>query len=909
MQTLPEFRATNPDGSDPGVEFTSWTLTQYLDKYHVFEGTVPDYVPLLAGGWLDIYFGGEVIFRGYLESIEGSDDGQIRCTYYDIRKSFEDIYAQLIEYPAGYTVNEILSSDPPTQGKKPGLLWLLNSAVPQGAFEHYSGEIYVLRGAGTNSRCGTADVYQESTKLVLGSGRDTLQRGQYWRDQNDLYVRCTDGRDPKYWLMSIAYYRDTRIRLGVIQNGSTTFSVPYRVKKAPYRDAIEPLLNAMGLEMYLEHRAPAGENSLGLSYLHASETVGRGSPSEPIAYYGQESLSGGAILVTERTTGQEEYAAVIGEGPGRGYTQVTAARANFCYRGQWRETIYSTSLLGELLERSLERIWRDQSDSRCWEVEDLDDLSRRPGDYVEIRPPRSGTLVKRIKKIVHRSNGTMTLEINQRRLDPEDLMRVRAQLIDDMMSYVQNQVTTWSTSFGPSNVDDSDPGTQIWSGAAKFEINVPVSTIDRSFPYRFMLSFTIGPYEETTESSHTPAHSHSGRAGTHSGYGGTQTSWASQHQHTTPATTVGITGFVQTVVKSIALWEAGGHTHNLTIHPAGGHKHDVSVFGNHVHSVSCTEQEFTVVIGQAGAHTHYVSNAGTHSHEIYGNNHTHGLTIDDAGGHSHSENTDGSHSHSISDDFWIDYTGAAAGHEHQYYYYVLIGLGNAGGHAHTISSEGSHNHQSYVGTIYHSHTEENTGLHMHILESAGDHEHSGTLRTVASHCHTVTEAGGHLHSLDNMGDHTHTYDLPVAGGHTHPGSVSTISVADAAHDHAIPELTVSYGGGEPHTTQHESANEREIFTEPISEAIMTSFKKLLDTGNSTHLLDVSVKINGIHVPGSPFPGLYIGDSEEVDVSSLVQDGKNIIEISIKEHYDPAIPVRCSVRGSLSAVYYIYPFAQ
>lgn len=100
-----------------------------------------------------------------------------------------------------------------------------------------------------------------------------------------------------------------------------------------------------------------------------------------------------------------------------------------------------------------------------------------------------------------------------------------------------------------------------------------------------------------------------------------------------------------------------------------------------------------------------------------------------------------------------------------------------------------------------------------------------------------------------------------------------------------------------------------MFTEPISETIMTSFKKLLDTGNSTHLLDVSVKINGTHVPGSPFPGLYIGDSEEVDVSHLVQDGKNIIEIGIKEHYDPSIPVRCSVRGSLNAVYYIYPFAQ
>jgi len=778
------FRTTNPDGSNPGAVFTSWELTQYLDKYHVFDGVAPEDVPLLAGGWLDISISGEIIFRGYLDSVENEGEGLIRCTYYDIRKSLEDIYAQLIEYPAGYTVSEILSSDPPVSGKKPGLLWLLNSAVPQGAFELYSGEIYVLRGAGTNSRCGTADVYQESTKLTLGSGKDSLQRGQFWRDENDLYLRCTDGRDPKYWLMSIAHYRDTRIRLGTIQNGNTTFSVPYRVKKAPFRDAIEPLLNALGLEIYLDHRAPESGGALGISYLHAFETVGRGSQTEPVAYFGRETLSGGAILVTERTTGQEAFSALIGAGPGRGYTQVAASKANFRYRGQWRETLYTTSLLGELLERSLERIWRDQSDSRCWEVEDVDDLCIRPGDWVEILPPYSQPLVKRVKKVVHKSTGVMTMEINQRRLDPEDLMRARAQLIDDMMSYVQNQVTSWSTSFGPANVDDSDPGQQIWSGAAKFEINVPVSTIDRSFPYKFMLSFTIGPYEETTESSQTQAHGHTGRTGSHSGYGGKSTSWAPQHPHRTFQTTCGITGFVVDVVQGIAVWEAGNHTHDLTIHSAGGHYH---------------------YEGSAGAHGHSTS--------IY----------------------------------WTSAsTSVVSGHSHAYYQPAGVAVGSS---------------------------------------------------------------GSHTHSINSVGPHTHAIDFGAAGAHTHPGSASTASVAHAAHDHLIPGVDTTYSGGDPHTTPTEIAKERAVFTEPISENDMTSFKKLLDTGNSTHLLDVSVKINGTHVPGSPFPGLYIGDSEEIDVSHLVQDGKNVIEIGIKEHYNPAIPVRCSVRGSLSAVYYIYPFAQ
>ncbi len=738
----PTFEALNPDGSDPGAEFTNWTLTQYLDKYWQLEAEAADDVPLLEQGWIDVSENGNIVFRGYLDEIDPSEGGTIRLTYYDLRRSLEEVFAQIMEYPAGTTVNQMLSSDAPAPGVKPGLLWLLNSCVAQGDFIQYSGEIYMLEGAGSsNARCGSGAVYQESTALTLGTGPDSLSRGQYYKTATDLYVRCTDGRDPKYWVMSIANFKDSRIRRGTIELGSYTFTVPYRIKKTNFRDLIDPLLTALGLEMRLEHRAPVADAAMGYSYLHAESIVGKGSSSEPLAFYAESSHPGGALLVKERTTGGSACNSLIGAGPGSGYSQEVAAKSNYASMGHWKERIYSTSLLGEMLTSSLEKIWGDQSDSRCWEVKDEDDLTRIPGDWVEVTPERSQPLVKRVKKAVHRSDGTMTLEINQRRLEPEDEMRARSQVVSDLMSYISNQVTSWSASFGPENVDDNTSAYAEWGGEARFTVNLPAGSIDEEFPYEFYLSFTITPYEETTESDDTKSHGHGGSAGSHSGYG-------------------------------------GGSTSNN-----GGDPHAV--------------QQFTSQSGSAAL----------------------------------------------------------------------------------LCASGSHTHSIAVN--------------------------SGHSATFSNTSYPVTDSGGDTH-----GDYACS-GVWVSGSHSascgYPTGTATAS--DDSHVHPIPQHNTNSAVPHPHTEDTYSAKNRAIFTEPLTATQKTSFKTKLDTGNSPHLLDVSVKLNGVHIPGSPFPSLYIGDSENVGVSSLVNNGDNVIEFGIKDHTNPAVPVRCAVRGSLNAQYYIYPFAQ
>jgi hypothetical protein len=80
-----------------------------------------------------------------------------------------------------------------------------------------------------------------------------------------------------------------------------------------------------------------------------------------------------------------------------------------------------------------------------------------------------------------------------------------------------------------------------------------------------------------------------------------------------------------------------------------------------------------------------------------------------------------------------------------------------------------------------------------------------------------------------------------------------------------------------------------------------------DSGNSVHYLDVYVYLNNTQISGSPYPNLYIGNEiPDVDVTNQVIVGDNFIEIKIKEHYNSSIPVRCAIRGSLNASYYLNP---
>ena len=750
-----QFLSINPDLSNAGAEFYSWQISQYLDKAGQLDGKCAGDIPIERGGWLDVIDNGKIIHRGYIDSILPEDPptdnspGSLSIISKDLWALLEQVNAQFYEYPAGTTILDMLSSDAPTPGKVLGLLWQLNSNLPQGeAVYTGSNEIYKYSGFGSLSRCGTAAIYVDTATLVLGSSATTLTRGQYFRDSQDLWIRTPDGRDPKFWCVSITNYRDTRLRRGTITNGTHTYAVPYRIAKGNFRDVIEKIILSLNCEKELDHRVGTSY-SLGLTYLNIKPIVGRGSITVPVTQF----LADDTNQFTEDTTGGDIFNCLLGAGPGSGYTQVVAAKSNMNTRGAWREKLYTSSVLGEILTASLAKIWTDTSDPRCWTSKGACDLSLSPGDYVSITPRGSQNLIKRVKQIIHRSDGTMDVQINQRILTAEDYMRARATLLSEFNSFISTQKTSWSSSFGPTNIDDSDNVNREFSGSAKFTINIPTGTIDTEFATKFYLRMDIAAYESSLESSATPAHDNGGVTGSHSGYGGTGTSSAGGHYHYISSTTTAVTGGSGLYV----------------------------VDANHTHT-------------------------GT---AVYVDNHIHHL--------------------------------------------------------------GAHNNNSVTGT-------------------GGTPTHWHSYNYVSQDTTDPQAAGGHSHSVAT-GYGTGSLYLASLNNHTHGVSGQTSDVI-ASH---------------PHTTSHEAAKSRAVFTEPQAADILQEFKTMKETGNSIHYLDVYVTMNDNAISGSPFPNLYVGDSiSDVDVSSLVIVGDNDLEVKIKEHTSSSIPVRCAIRGSINATYYLPP---
>jgi hypothetical protein len=643
--STPTFYGVNPDMSVNGADFFEWSFVAYLDKAGSFDGKCAGDIPIEKEGWLDVLNAGKIVFRGFIDKVTqdeaptATDPGTQSITAKDLWASLDEVFVQFQEYPALTVLNDALSSDAPTTGKVIGLLWQLNSALPQGEAS-YTGanEIYLYAGYGTLSRCGSSAVYVDTTALVLGSSATALARGQYWRDGQDLYVRCPDGRDPRFWICSVANYRDSRIRRGTISLGASSFTVPYRIAaKGNFRSEIEKIILGKGLELELDHRAGTS-TVLGLSYLNGKAIVGRGSLTSPVSEFKSDQV----VQFNEDTTGTAVNA-IIGSGPGSGYSQVCVAKSNMMSRGHWRERTYSSSVLGELLAASLAKIWSDTSDARCWVAQDEDDLSLAPGDFVGVTPPKSQNLVKRAKKITHKSDHSMTVEINQRVLEPEDYMKAKASLLSDFNTFIGTQKTSWSSSFGPTNIDDSTSVNAEFSGSAKFTINIPASTIDTEFATKFFLRMDIAAFEADLTTSETPAHNNGGTAGGHTGYGGTATSPKTQSAHQVLQQTGNPN------IGTYATVSLQAHTHLVPGKTTTGHSHGVSVSGGWYYTQSGGSPSHThsawgpTGAGSIGSSTDSFNaefcNVDTYQkYDVSGKDHSHSLPVhytEDAGTQTH----------------------------------------------------------------------------------------------------------------------------------------------------------------------------------------------------------------------------------------------------------------------------------
>lgn len=188
--------------------------------------------------------------------------------------------------------------------------------------------------------------------------------------------------------------------------------------------------------------------------------------------------------------------------------------------------------------------------------------------------------------------------------------------------------------------------------------------------------------------------------------------------------------------------------------------------------------------------------------------------------------------------------------------------------------------------------------------SAGSHGHSVS-NTANSRSTGSGGSPAHIHYYTDYSAYSSSY----SGDHGHSGAYYPVS--SQFHQHTIPSHYTNDAASQDHAWgtgggSGGNANPRAGSIEhPVRQSILEGLIKKYGTGNSIHYLTLTVKVNGVQVPGSPFSGaggtgLYIGDSiDAIDISDLVTVGaQNTIELSISE-FGGSDVVRCSLSGNVN----------
>lgn len=228
--------------------------------------------------------------------------------------------------------------------------------------------------------------------------------------------------------------------------------------------------------------------------------------------------------------------------------------------------------------------------------------------------------------------------------------------------------------------------------------------------------------------------------------------------------------------------------------------------------------------------------------------------------------------------------------------------GSGGGHYHTVTGATTAVSGSY-DTVLSGFTIQNGGSHSHSITS--------TSASAGSHTHSVSSAPGTTGSAGGWSfSHSHNGSTGSGGSHGHGWTYGVDDIFQASarnHTHGVSgQTTATHAGHSDHTvTDNPQPGPLEVYTENENDDGIIHDPTFVEVG-SIRYIDVSIKCNGSHVPGSPFIDYYPGDSiNDVDVTSLISVGsENTLQISIVETASGGRSVKCSVNGSVSSRYYI-----
>lgn len=340
------------------------------------------------------------------------------------------------------TLNQILSSDAPSQSEDiPGILFRINSEIPNGKWIAHNSTVAKLVDGGLKSQMrdgtlyayttypqGTADACDGVVQLSAAGAIPTAAN-TFYRTVDDLYIRLGDGSyRPNAFIVAALNKFDTKIRLGSIDIGSYKNTVNF----APSGQAdsyLSDLCTNIGREAQF---LPAID---GYIYLNLSHEISRGSTSSPVRTF----VDGENATVTLTSDLEPTYQTVVGlPGDEAGTPQIVT---------NWRpERIQlfklcdiSTPTNADLRERI--QLILDGQD-RGLKVVAPTDWHLRVGDYVRAVHPDYGTYDLRVQSL-KKTPSTMTAQIGKHVFSISDVFGeyLRAEIPDDAEALSETTIT------------------------------------------------------------------------------------------------------------------------------------------------------------------------------------------------------------------------------------------------------------------------------------------------------------------------------------------------------------------------------------------------------------------------------------------------------------------------------------
>jgi hypothetical protein len=483
------FKATNPGATQPTwPQPTGWRHEAYFDKPDALSLDIAGYHGVADRAIIEAYLAAEeggdsfsdVVFRGYVLPPDEAGSKVAKVSVPSIEKILDGSrWTVPVRYPAGTTLTKMLTHDwPASSVEKPGLLCMANSMVQPGSFILHSGNVWKLAqgGSGYLGSLQSKHVYIDSVQQTWHTS-PSLTSGKFYQDADYLYIYSS--RNPYYSIVLVEGIYETNIRLGTIENGSTTFAYSWRIGAANVYKEITRLILATDQEWQFSH------NQDGYTYLNVASSIGRGASNTNYPTYRYDLCE---IVRQKRLTtgGARPVHALRGEGIGKGQSKQYYTEASFPQGLRFVERAEYSSQFADQLRGTIGKLYDNYQDQSAWKITAEDDPSLMPGDWIKIVPEFDQPVIERVKQITRSSDSPMVIYAGQRPLDAEDILQAKSDWRDQMQRDLDLEYSS-ITANGQENVDNDTPCDII--------LDVPEDDWDDELDSTWLMSIKMTAFE------------------------------------------------------------------------------------------------------------------------------------------------------------------------------------------------------------------------------------------------------------------------------------------------------------------------------------------------------------------------------------------------------------------------------